>query len=106
MLLLIALLHASTFVSTTAILQQSENVGHVVFVASPFFGHIIPSLDFAKRLSKFHHVTFVVPASRLRLLEQRGFLLKDDSNITPIRSRLEFIELLDGNDDDFQVSLV
>jgi hypothetical protein len=104
MLLLFVFLYASTFVSSKADTHtETRNVGHIVLITSPFFGHMIPILDFAKRLSLHHHVTYVVSASKLNILKQYGFL---DENSGSTQSRLEIIGLYDGNDDDYEVSLI
>jgi hypothetical protein len=86
---------------------ETGNVGHVVLVTSPFFGHMIPLLDFAKRLSVHHHVTYVVSASKLDVLKRRGFLDENQNeNSGSTQSNLEIIGLFDGNDGDYEVSLV
>ncbi len=84
---------------------ETKNVGHLVLITSPFFGHMIPLLDFAKRLSIHHHVTYVVSASKLDALKRHGFLDENENeNSGSTQSRLEFIGLIDGNDDDYKVS--
>jgi hypothetical protein len=100
MLLLFILLHASTFICSMA---NTRNIGHLVVITSAFFGHIIPSLDFAKRLSQHHYVTYIVSASKLDTLKERGFLGETVGSTLP---RLEVIGLFDGNDDDYEVSLI
>ncbi len=104
-LLRFSLLCVSTIVCLVTNVDQSRDVGHVVIISSPFFGHIIPMLDFAKRLSEYHYVTYVVSASKLDTLKRRGFISKNiNNNNVNYRSRLEFIGLFDCNDDDFEVS--
>ncbi len=86
---------------------ETRNVGHIVLITSPLFGHMLPLLDFAKRLSLHHHVTYVVSASKLDMLKQRGFLDENENeNSGSTQSRLEIIGLFDGNDDDYEVSLI
>jgi hypothetical protein len=108
MLLLFVLLHTSTFVCSMADTHtETRNVGHIVLITSPLFGHMLPLLDFAKRLSLHHHVTYVVSASKLDMLKQRGFLDENENeNSGSTQSRLEIIGLFDGNDDDYEVSLI
>ena len=72
--------------------------GHVILITSPFYGHMIPLLDFAKRLSEHHYVTYIASASKLGTLKQHASV--DENN----NSRLKFIGLNDGNDDDYEVS--
>ncbi len=83
---------------------EIRNVGHIVIIASPFFGHMIPLVDFAKRLSLHHHVTYVSSASKLEVLKQRGFFDENENEST--QSRLEIIGLFDDNDEDYEVSLI
>ena len=104
MLLLFVLLHAALSVSSMAEIHTGTNdVGHLVLITSPLFGHMIPLLDFAKRLSMHHHVTYIASASKLDMLKTLGLL--DESEISnSTQSRLEFIGLFDGNDDDYKVN--
>jgi hypothetical protein len=108
MLLLFVLLHASTFVRWTASTHtEKRNLGHLVLITPPFFGHMIPLLDFAKRLSLYHHVTYVASASKIDTLKQRGFLDENENEKSgSTQSMLEIIGLFDGNDDDYEVSLI
>ena len=96
----------SLFIVICSILDinaKKESLGHVVLITAPLFGHMIPLLDFAKRLSEYHHVTYIVSASKLDILKQHVSINQTETN-TLIQSRIEFIGLLDGNDDDYQVS--
>lgn len=103
-MLLLLVFHASMFVCSIAdIHAKRTNVGHVVLITSPLFGHMIPLLDFAERLSEHHYVTYIVSASKLDALKRYKFLDEnEDSNST--QARLQFIGLIDGNDDDYKVS--
>lgn len=74
--------------------------GHVVLIAPPFYGHMIPLLDFAKRLSEDHYVTYIVSASKLDTLKRYASV---DENT---HSQLRFIGLVDGNDHDYEVSYI
>lgn len=106
MLLLFVLLHASTSVwSMVDIHNETKHIGHLVVITSPFFGHMIPLLDFAKRLSLYHHVTYVVSISKLDLLKRHGFIDENETNNTT-QTKLEFIGLFDNNDDDYEVSSI
>ncbi len=68
---------------------------------------MIPLLDFAKRLSLYHHVTYVASASKIDTLKQRGFLDENENEKSgSTQSMLEIIGLFDGNDDDYEVSLI
>ena len=80
---------------------NTKEPGHVVLITSPFFGHIIPLLDLAKRLSIHHHVSYIVSASKLHALKQRGLL---DETSTSSQSRLHIVGLFDNNDEDIEVS--
>ncbi|CAF1529516.1 unnamed protein product, partial [Adineta ricciae] len=82
---------------------KKESLGHVVLITAPLFGHMIPLLDFAKRLSEYHHVTYIVSASKLDILKQHVFINQSETNISK-QLRIEFIGLLDGNNDDYQVT--
>lgn len=85
----------------------AKDLGHVVIITSPFFGHIIPLLDLAKRLSLQHHVSFVISAAKLDVLKRRGYLEDEyqNQNVTSLHpSRLKFIGLFDGNINDIEVS--
>ncbi|CAF1490286.1 unnamed protein product [Adineta ricciae] len=97
----------SVFIIICSILLEtnakSESLGHVVLITAPLFGHMIPLLDFAKRLSEYHHVTYIVSASKLDILKQHVSINQTEAN-TSIQSRIEFIGLLDGNNDDYQVT--
>jgi hypothetical protein len=108
MLLLFVLVDVSTFVCSMGdIYTETRNVGHSVLITSPFFGHMIPLLDFAKRLSIHHHVTFVVSASKLDMLKQRGFIDQNDNeNGNSTQSNLQIIGLFDGNNQDYEVSFI
>jgi hypothetical protein len=90
-----------------ATVQQLKNAGHVVLITSPFFGHIIPLLDFAKRLSVYHHVTYVVSASILDVLKQREFLTEYENNkLVSTQFGIDFIGIFDQNDNNYEVSSV
>ena len=102
MFLLFVLIHVLVFVSPVANTStNTKEVGHIVIITSPFFGHVIPLLDLAKRLCVHHHVSYVVSASKLEVLKQRRLL---DENDASSQSKLEIIGLLDGNDNDIEVS--
>jgi hypothetical protein len=83
----------------------SANVGHVVMFATPLFGHIIPLLDFAKQLSMHHHVTIVISAALLDVLEQRHLLFNNNEQNSRLnQNKIEWIGLFDGNTFDHTVS--
>ncbi|CAF3750851.1 unnamed protein product [Rotaria sp. Silwood1] len=88
--------------------EQLKKVGHVVMISPPFFGHIIPLLDLGKRLSVHHHVTYIVSASKLDGIKQRGFLVDNENNPTndSTRSEIEFIGIFDNNDSDYEVKTI
>ncbi|UJR12200.1 hypothetical protein I4U23_016377 [Adineta vaga] len=83
--------------------KQIHAFTFVIVITSPLFGHMIPLLDFAKLLSEYHYVTYIVSASKLGILKQYVFTNKTETNIT-IQSRVEFIGLIDGINDDYEVS--
>ncbi|CAF0856351.1 unnamed protein product [Adineta steineri] len=86
-------------------IHEIKNDGHVVLVPLPFFGHIIPFLDFAKFLSAYYHVTVIVSASKLDTLKQRGFAFEDDNKkLVHAHSGIDLIGIFDHNDEDYEVS--
>lgn len=88
-------------------IQPFENKGHIVLITPPFFGHIFPLLDFAEQLSKQHHVTYVVSASKLDALKDRGMLIEDgDNKLISSNSQINFIGLFDHNDDTYEISSI
>lgn len=97
MRLLLGLLSAITLSYASA---DTKTIGHIVLITSPFYGHMIPILDLAKRLSTHHHVTYIVSTSKLDMLRRRGFVHND----TSVESNLELIGLADGNSEDYEVS--
>ena len=54
---------------------------HVLLVTFPSYGHIIPVLELAKRVSQFHHVTFAVSAYKIPEIEARGELMVGASSV-------------------------
>lgn len=103
MLLLFIFVHAALSIYSMAESDSEiKDFGHVVLITSPLFGHMIPLLDFAKRLSMHHHVTYIASTSKLDTLKTLG-LLDESENTNATQSRLEFIGLFDGNDDDYKV---
>lgn len=91
-------LFGCAFILTNA--EYVTDFGHIVVVSPPFFGHLIPLLDLAKRLSEYHHVTFVLSSSKLGELKQRQLI---PGNVDH-QSRLQFIELFDQNEEDYEVN--
>lgn len=87
--------------SIIGIYSETAGSGHLVLITSPFFCHMIPLLDLAMRLSEYHHVSYVVSSSKLNKLKEYASF--DENTNSPINSRLKFIGLNDGNDDDYQV---
>jgi hypothetical protein len=88
-------------------IQPLKNLGHVVLISSPFFGQMIPILDFAKRLSIYYHVTFVTSASKLDVLKQREFLVEHlNKKLVSSYSQIDLIGIFDHNDDDYEVSSI
>ena len=93
------------FCSVSQSRTDTKSTGHIVLITSPLFGHMIPLLDLAKRLSSHYHVTYVVSVSKLDVLKRHGFLDKNEyENDDLTQSRLEIIGLNDGNDADYEVS--
>lgn len=85
--------------------SSSVNVGHVAIFAPPLIGHIIPLVDFAKKLSMYHHVTFVSSATALDLLKHRGLIFKSETQNSQINQfDIEWISLYDEIIIDFEVS--
>ena len=62
---------------------------HVLFVTIPAYGHIIPILELAKKVSHFHAVTFAASAYRLNEIKQRDELMNGADAIS-------FYGILDG----------
>ncbi|CAF1484701.1 unnamed protein product [Adineta steineri] len=87
--------------------HEIKNEGHVVLIAPPFFGHIIPLLDFAKLLSAYYRVTVIVSASKLDTLKQRGLAFEDDNKkLVHAHSGIDLIGIFDHNDEDYEVSSI
>lgn len=60
---------------------------HFLVVAYPTFGHIIPLITFARKVSGYHFVTIIVSKSYLEVLEKRDLLpstLGDRIKILPL----------------------
>ncbi len=107
MLLIFICLHVPMLgVVIASINTHRTDKGHIVVLTSPFFGHIIPLLDLAKRLSTYHDVSYIVSVSKINILQRRGFLdeYRVDNSVHPFKSRLKVIGLLDGNDNELEVS--
>ncbi|CAF1112664.1 unnamed protein product [Adineta steineri] len=86
-------------------IHEIKNDGHVVLIAPPFFGHIIPFLDFAKLLSAYYHITVIVSASKLDTLKQRGLAFEDDNKkLIHAHSGIDLIGIFDHNDADYEIS--
>nr|ACD54606.1 UDP-glucosyl transferase-like protein [Adineta vaga] len=83
--------------------MTDRNTGHIVLITSPFYGHIIPMIDLAKRLAVHHYVTYIVSVSKLDMLKHRGFIDENETNDLN-DSRLEIIGLYDGNNDDYEAT--
>ncbi|GAU99548.1 hypothetical protein RvY_10535-1 [Ramazzottius varieornatus] len=65
---------------------------HILFISVPAYGHVIPLLELARKVSKFHQVTFAVSAKMVGDLPERElFDEKVDSRITmyPIADGVE-----------------
>ncbi|UJR11563.1 hypothetical protein I4U23_015743 [Adineta vaga] len=104
MLLFLVLIFTSTFICSLAnTTNKTRNIGHIVLITSPFYGHMIPILDLAKRLAVHHHVTYIVSASKLDILKRRGFIDGNEKNDSS-QSKLEIIGLFDGNNDDYEAT--
>ncbi|OQV25655.1 putative UDP-glucose glucosyltransferase [Hypsibius exemplaris] len=54
---------------------------HVLMVTVPAYGHLIPLLELAKKISKHHNVTFVVSESMLQEIRQRELLTDVDFSV-------------------------
>ncbi|OQV17724.1 putative UDP-glycosyltransferase 72B1 [Hypsibius exemplaris] len=52
---------------------------HVLVVAIPAFGHIVPMLELAKKITRFHRVTFAVSASKVIQMKDRDMLNENDA---------------------------
>ncbi|GAU99495.1 hypothetical protein RvY_10489 [Ramazzottius varieornatus] len=60
--------------------QQSQR-RHVLCVAFPAYGHMIPLLTLARKISEFHDVTFAVSESQHEELKRREILEDNDAHI-------------------------
>lgn len=88
-------------------IHEKHKTGHVVLIAPPLGGHMIPMLDLAKHLSAYCHVTYVMSASKLGFVKRLGFLVEnEDKQLAPTHSGINFMCLDDHNDDDYEVSLI
>ncbi|GAV06794.1 hypothetical protein RvY_16722 [Ramazzottius varieornatus] len=63
---------------------------HVLCLTIPAYGHIIPLLEFAKKISAQHHVTFIVSSDKMEEIRQREVLTTEQNN------QLEVLALNDG----------
>ncbi|CAF4097406.1 unnamed protein product, partial [Adineta steineri] len=70
-----------------------ENPNHILIIAPPFFGHMLPSLELAKQLSSYCHVTYLISANKINELDRKGFLTDLNNSKT-----LDIVGLIDGND--------
>ncbi|CAF0909256.1 unnamed protein product [Adineta steineri] len=70
-----------------------ENPNHILIIAPPFFGHMLPSLELAKQLSSYCHVTYLISANKINELDRKGFLSDLNNSKT-----LDIVGLIDGND--------
>ncbi|CAF0864046.1 unnamed protein product [Adineta steineri] len=70
-----------------------ENPNHILVIAPPFFGHMLPSLELAKQLSSYCHVTYLISANKINELDRKGFLSDLNNSKT-----LDIVGLIDGND--------
>ncbi|CAF0838818.1 unnamed protein product [Adineta steineri] len=70
-----------------------ENPNHILIIAPPFFGHMIPSLELAKQLSSYCHVTYLISANKINELDRKGFISDLNNSKT-----LDIVGLIDGND--------
>ncbi|OQV15145.1 putative cis-zeatin O-glucosyltransferase [Hypsibius exemplaris] len=61
----------------TTTINRNPNI-HILFATFPAFGHIIPLLELAKKVSKFYRVTFAVSASKLPDFAKRELLQPTD----------------------------
>ena len=56
---------------------------HILMVTISALGHLMPLLELAKKLVRYHHVTFAVSASRLAGIRENGLTVDlDDLGIT------------------------
>ena len=52
---------------------------HILLVSFPAFGHMIPILELAKKLSKYHTVTFAISAAKVSDLTSRELTQQGDT---------------------------
>ncbi|CAF1659083.1 unnamed protein product, partial [Adineta ricciae] len=98
MLLVTVLFYTLTIVtSATDTFGETKSYAHIVLITSPFYGHMIPILDFAKRLAVHHHITYIVSESKRQMLTKRGFIDESQTN-------LQVIGLFDDNNDDYEAT--
>ncbi|UJR17642.1 hypothetical protein I4U23_004538 [Adineta vaga] len=71
----------------------AENSNHILVIAPPLLSHMIPSLELAKQLSSYCHVTYLISANKIIELERKGFIPGSNTSNT-----LDIVGLIDGND--------
>jgi hypothetical protein len=53
---------------------MSHRKKHLLFLSFPAFGHIIPLLEFNRKLSNYHRITFAVSDDILSQMAKRGLI--------------------------------
>ncbi|CAF0954716.1 unnamed protein product [Adineta ricciae] len=80
------------FITLICGLLSTANATHILVIAPPFLSHMIPSLELAKQLSSYCHVTFLTSIYRINEFERKGFISDLNSSKT-----LDIVGLVDGN---------
>ncbi|XP_055337249.1 uncharacterized protein LOC129587490 [Paramacrobiotus metropolitanus] len=62
----------------TLAVQNMESKKHIVVIAFPGYGHLIPLLSFARKAAEHHHVTFVISKCKLNDLRTRELFTAED----------------------------
>ena len=57
---------------------------HILCIAFPGYGHLIPLLEFAKKLSSYYKVSFAVSKSQINDLRERGILFSETLRRIPV----------------------
>jgi UDP-glucoronosyl and UDP-glucosyl transferase len=64
--------------------MSSESRKHVLFVAIPAFGHMIPLLQLAQKISPHHRVTFAVSQIKMKEIQERELLTDNSISLVSI----------------------
>ena len=62
-----------------SIISSAPPDRHILVICIPAFGHIVPMLELARKLTAFHRVTFALSSSKVSQLKQRELITENDT---------------------------